>query len=294
MRALGTDVSIAGDGAERVAAEVARLEAILTRFRPSPLTELNRVGRLADPPPELVEALRWALEVAIATDGLVSPLVGPLMAWHGYGRSWPDVASPRPGEPPAIASAAQVEVRDDLIVLPPDATLDLGGTAKSWIAERAAARFEGPFAIDAGGDVWLDRPEPSEIDVDPVAGAAPWHLRLPPGRWGVATSSVLGRAWPGAHHLVDPRTRRPSTGRWVQATVAARSLRLAEVATKLVLLDEPLDPRWFEAAWATAADGRVFTYSSGGWIHEPTNDVPLDGDRSDRGAPHDTLGATAA
>lgn len=291
MRALGTDVSITGRGAEAVAAEVARLEAILTRFRPSPLTELNRVGRLADPPAELVEVLGWALEVAVASEGLVSPLVGPLLAWHGYARSWPDVASPRPGTPPAIASAEQVDLREDLIVLPPHATLDLGGTAKAWIAERAAERFAGPFVIDAGGDVWLDRLEPSEVDVDAVAGGAPWHLRLPAGRWGVATSSVLGRAWPGAHHLIDPRTRLPLTGRWVQATVVARSLRLAEVATKLVLLDAPLDHRSFEAAWATAADGRVFTYISGGWIHEPTTDVPLDRDGD---APPHALRAAAA
>jgi thiamine biosynthesis lipoprotein len=271
-------VAIAGRGAEAVAAEVVRLEAILTRFRPSPLTELNRVGALADPPRELVEALRWALEVAVATDGLVSPLVGPLMAWHGYARPWPDVDAPRAGEPPAVASPVQVDLREDLIALPPGATLDLGGTAKSWIAERAAARFDGPYVIDAGGDVWLDRREPSEIDVAPVAGGAPWHLRLPAGRWGVATSSVLGRAWPGGHHLVDPRTRRPSTGRWVQATAVARSLRLAEVVTKLVLLDGPLDGRWFEAAWATTADGRVFAHTPGGWIHDPTTAVPLDHD----------------
>ncbi len=278
MRALGTDVSVTGSGAERVAAEVARLEAILTRFRPSPLTELNAAGRFPDPPTELVEALRWALEVAGATDGLVTPLVGPLLAWHGYGRSWPDVVAPRAGLPPALASADEVGVRADLVVLPPGAALDLGGTAKSWIVERASERFRGPFVIDAGGDVWLDRPEPSEVDVDPVAGGAPWHLRLPPGRWGVATSSVLGRAWPGAHHLVDPRTRRPATGRWVQATVVARSLRLAEVATKLVLLDHRLDVRRFEAAWASTADGRVFAHTPGGWIHEPTTDAPHDHD----------------
>lgn len=278
MRALGTDVSIEGSGSEGVAAEVARLEAILTRFRPSPLTELNAAGRFPDPPTELVEALRWALEVAVATGGLVTPLVGPLLAWHGYARSWPDVAAPRSGLPPAIASADEVDLRAGHVVLPPGATLDLGGTAKSWIVERASERFRGPFVIDAGGDVWLDRPEPSEIEVDPVAGGAPWHLRLPAGRWGVATSSVLGRAWPGAHHLVDPRTRRPSTGRWVQATVVARSLRLAEVATKLVLLDHPLDDIPFEAAWASAADGRVFAHTPGGWIHEPTTDAPHDHD----------------
>jgi FAD:protein FMN transferase len=275
MRALGSDLRLAGRGAERVAAEVRRLEQILTRFRASPLTALNAAGCLADPPSELVAALRWALDVARATAGLVTPLVGPLMVWHGYARPWPHRSHRGSGAPPKPGAAEEVVVRDDLILLPPGAALDLGGTAKTWIAERAAAGFDGPFVIDAGGDVWLDRPEGSEVDVAPVGGADAWHLRLPPGRWGVATSSVVARAWPGGHHLMDPRTRRPAATRWAQATVVARSARVAEVVTKLVLLDVPWPPELaVEAAWATTHDGRTFTHTTGGWLHEVTSIRP--------------------
>lgn len=268
MRALGTEVHLEGRGAEHVAAEVRRLEGILTRFRPSPLTELNRAGHLVDPPPELVAALRWALEVARVTDGLVTPLVGPLMTWHGYARTWPGRSSPCVGAPPSPVAADEVVIHDDRIDLPTGAALDLGGTAKTWIVERASAGFDGPFVVDAGGDVWLSRPEASEVDVAPVSGAAPCHLRLPPGRWGLATSSVLGRAWPGGHHLMDPRTLRPIATRWAQATVVARSARVAEVVTKLVLLDVPWAPQLqVEAVWATAHDGGTFAHTHGGWIH---------------------------
>ena len=271
MRALGTEVRVAGQGAERVAAEVRRLESILTRFQPSPLTTLNREGRLVDPPPELVAAVGWALDVARATGGLVTPLVGPLMAWHGYALPWPNLAPAGSGTPPLPQDVDGVVVRDDLIALPPGAALDLGGTAKTWIAERAAGYFEGSFVIDAGGDVWLASDQAAEVDVAPVAGSDAWHLRLPPGRWGVATSSVTHRSWPGGHHLMDPRTQRPAATRWAQATVVARSARIAEVIAKLVLLDAPWAPALeAEGVWATTHDGRTFTYVSGGWSDEIT------------------------
>ncbi len=272
MQALGTEVRIVGRGAESAERELLRLASILTRFEPSPLTTLNRDGMLDAPPSELVDALRWALEAAALSGDLVTPLVGPMMAWHGYARSWPDVSARRHGLPPAVASSAAVLVRDDRIELPAGAALDLGGTGKAWIAERVATLLDGPFVVDAGGDVWLDDPEGAEVDVDAAPGGDPWHLRLPPGRWGVATSSVLRRAWSGAHHLIDPRTRRPSEGRWVQATAVARSLRHAEVATKLVLLGAPVPPTLATAGlWAWDHEGRTFRPIPGGWADAHAN-----------------------
>ena len=59
---------------------------------------------------------------------------------------------------------------------------------------------------------------------------------LPPGRWGVATSGVVRRAWPGGHHLIDPRTGRPADTRFAQATAVHADLRRAETIAKLALL----------------------------------------------------------
>lgn len=270
LRALGTLVTLTGRGAGRVAAEVVRLEQLLTRFRPSALTALNAAGRLDEPPAELVAALRWALEAAKLSGGLVTPLIGRNLMWHGYDHSWPYVKEPRVGEPPVVPSHKRVQIGRAMISLAAGETLDLGGTGKSWIAESAASAFHGPFVLDAGGDVLLDRREPSQVAVEAAAGAEPWHLVLPPGRWGVATSSITGRAWRGAHHLIDPRTRRPVDGRWIQATVVSPSLREAEIATKLVLFEAAIPTSLQVAgAWATDRDGNRWTRTHGGWSHDP-------------------------
>lgn len=84
-RALGTELRIDGLGAAQALAEVQRLEAVLSRFKPSPLTTLNEQGELQMPPRELYEALRYALKVAQDTGGLITPAVRGALVAAGYG-----------------------------------------------------------------------------------------------------------------------------------------------------------------------------------------------------------------
>lgn len=273
MHALGTEVVAVGDGADDALAEVLRLEAILTRFRPSALTRLNEDGRTQDPPPELVGALRHALQVAERSDGLITPTILPALEHAGYRRSWPHVVAPG-DDPPPTASWREIVVRDDVIELPAGARLDLGGTAKTWIAERAARRMRGEILLDAGGDVLVDASDLSAIDVEPPPGGVPRQLLLAPGRWGVATSSVARRAWPGAHHLIDPRSGRSARTRWLQVTAVGPTPTGAEVAAKLALLDRPGDDGHLLLAYDR--DGSVWTRREGDWIRDDLDDRTLD------------------
>ena len=231
--ALGTDITVSGEGQEAVAQEVLRLEGLLTRFRPSPLTALNRCGELHDPPPELVQAVRHALTVSALTGGLVTPAVLPALEAAGYAR--------RPGHhrghATSVPDTSAVVCGPGLIRLPGGMRLDLGGTAKSWIAEQACEHLIGDGFIDAGGDVVLRQSGVFAIEIARPAGGAPLYLECPPGTWGVATSSTLKRAWTGGHHLIDPRTARPLVSELVQVTALAQRLTEAEVLTKLAFLD---------------------------------------------------------
>src|SRR5690606_25824273 len=156
----------------------------------------------------------------------------------------------------------QLTVSHSEIVLPPGAAVDLGGTAKSWAVERVAALLDatrGPspeLLIDAGGDVLVRSSTGAEIDL--LGAAKEWRVILPPGEWAIATSSITHRAWRGAHHLIDPRTGRPASGRWSQVTVVSASLRLAELATKLLLLGAPVPATLLvEQAWVVDHDGTL-------------------------------------
>ncbi len=270
FHALGTDIVVDGPGADDAAAELLRLEAILTRFRPSPLTALNDHGELSPAPPELIAALTYALSVAEQTDGLVTPMVLPALRWAGYHRSWPAAPEPRSGEPPAVADWRGVRIVGHGIRLPAGAEIDLGGTGKSWIAERCFERLAGPEAhIDAGGDVVSRSAEPVAIDIAHPVGEAPLQLVLPAGRWGIATSGVTGRAWPGGHHLIDPRTRRPADTRFVQVTAVHPDLRQAEVLAKLALLRPAASDAFGNASMVVAFEadgGRWRRGTDGRWV----------------------------
>jgi len=115
--------------------------------------------------------------------------------------------------------------------------LDPGGTAKSWIAEQAVALLPGDGFVDAGGDVALRQSGVFAVKIAAPGGGAALYLECPPGTWGVATSSILTRAWAGGHHLIDPHTGRPLDSALVQVTVVAPQLTNAEVLTKLAFLD---------------------------------------------------------
>jgi FAD:protein FMN transferase len=199
-RALGTEVAVSGVGEQVAAREIDRLADLLTRFRPSALTELNRSGLVRRPPPDLVLAVRHALDVAEQTAGLVTPAILPVLEAAGY--------ASRPGEywgtANGVPDIAEVVCTPSVIRLPAGMRLDLGGTAKSWITQRAFAHLRGDGFIDAGGDVLLRQSGPFAVEIERPDGGPPVYLECLPGRWGVATSSTLKRAWPGGHHLLTP------------------------------------------------------------------------------------------
>ena len=250
----------------------------LSRFRPqSELSRLNaRPGEMVAVSPVLWQVIHASLEAARLTQGLVTPTVLPALEAAGYDRSFADLdleAEADVAAPEAAPDwrAIRFEPKERKLCLPKGTRLDLGGIGKGWAADRAAARLKrlGPAMVEAGGDIavsgrrsrgqaWrIAVADPRQPDRDLA------YLAATSG--GVATSGKDFRRWRrgGAwqHHLIDPRTGRPSISDVWSATVLAPSLQLAEVATKLVVLlgsDEGL--RWIErrpnlAAMVVLEDG---------------------------------------
>lgn len=232
LNTMGTQVTARGNGAFAALAEVQRLETILTRFRASPLTRLNEAGRLEHPPVELVQAVQHALNVAKETRGWITPTILPALESAGYTLAPGDNA---PGAAQFVPSTEGMVVTPDLIQLPAGVRLDLGGTAKGWIAEQAARLLSGNSLLDAGGDMQVTFTVPGTLGVETPDGT-PMYLNLNPGTYGVATSSVLKRAWAGGHHLIDPRTGQSAQTPFVQATALASTVTRAETLAKLALL----------------------------------------------------------
>jgi len=244
-----------GDGraaaadAAAVAARIGAWARRLTRHdEASELSCLNRDRRAAVPVgPTLTAALEWAADARRLTEGIVdvSLLDARLLAEAGASGT----AANQHAAPRGLDRSWTVERRGrrGVVARGPGVRFDLDGIGKGWIADRALRLLDGhPGAlVDADGDLAIRPARGDRWDVgveDPRrAGFDLAVLRLPGGeRFGLATSGVSVHRWGtgagAAHHLIDPATGRPADTDVVQATVLARSARVAEALAKTAVI----------------------------------------------------------
>jgi thiamine biosynthesis lipoprotein len=232
--------------------EVRRLEGLLSRFEPdSELSRLNQRGTMVVGP-ELLELVGLALAARKRTRGRFDPTVHDALVAAGYDRTFDRIpASGHDLGPVAArcAGAVAVDPAASAVELDPGVRLDLGGIAKGYAADRAAAILTrlGPCLVDAGGDIAVHgRPWP--IGVESTDGAV--TLELADG--GLATSGRDRRRWMRGgeerHHLIDPTTARPADGDLLRVTVVATSAAEAEVLAKALFFAD-------SAAAVEQADG---------------------------------------
>jgi thiamine biosynthesis lipoprotein len=252
---MGTDVTVLLldaplDAPDRAAAELERLEAKWSRFRPT--SELCAINDAA-PDPVVVSAETYAIvERAVSawrdTLGLYDPTVLPAVVAAGYDRDFEQVARGGAGPArPAGASPGCEGIELDAVVrtvrLPAGVALDLGGIGKGYAADLVTADLVGAGArgvlVNLGGDMRAMGEAPSdhgwvvEVD-DPLQTGATGALALTTG--AIATSTRLRRTWTrdGAqlHHLIDPRRGTPAQSGLSSVTVVAGESWRAEVLAK--------------------------------------------------------------
>jgi thiamine biosynthesis lipoprotein ApbE len=139
------------------------------------------------------------------------------------------------------------------VTIPDGVLLDLGATAKALAADRAAAAIATATGcgvlVNLGGDISVAGQPPAEGWLVGIADAANFDTTTASVEdrqavtvrdGGLATSSVLGRAWRrGAarlHHIIDPRTGVPAQSCWRTVSVAAATCVDANIASTAAIL----------------------------------------------------------
>jgi FAD:protein FMN transferase len=257
FRAMGTDVSLYGSDADAFDEAFAAIRRVFeteerrfSRFRDdSELTAVNRLaGQWVAVSSPFERVVRLALDHASATGGLFDPTVLHALMAAGYDRDFDEVLAGARGvlhPPQPCGRWTEVQVCQGAVRLPPEVGLDLGGIAKGWTVDLAAAEALdaglGWAVVAAGGDLAIVGDAPVlEIPIeDPETLERPMAtLRL--ARGALATSSVAKRSWgTGLHHVIDPRTGAPLRSDTVQATVWAPTCAEAEVLATWALLRGP-------------------------------------------------------
>jgi thiamine biosynthesis lipoprotein len=256
LRAMNSDIELmtAGPGATRRLARARRwlaaFEERFSRFRL--LSELSRLnaasGRRFRASPAMCRLVDIALGYARRSEGLFDPTVLPLLDAAGYDCSFEQIDySHRRGSPPqARFSWCDVELshKTHTIRMPEGCGIDLGGIGKGWAVDRMAAILGQTCLVNGGGDIYAGvRPDAGSLwrvgVADPFAPDEDFLVIGVENR-GVATSSTLKRRWLSdgmwAHHLIDPRTQRPSASNAVQVTAIAPSAIDADYHAKVALL----------------------------------------------------------
>ena len=209
----------------------------LTRF--SPTSELSRfnesAGSWADVSPLLESLLRECLRAHDVSGGLVNAAVLPALLAAGYTRTFSEGPTRVTASvvPPALPEVLQV--RSGSARLRQGASIDLGGIAKGFLADRLAADLSDNSLVNLCGDLYA-RGGGEAGDGWPVgmAGIEKAVLLLD---MGAATSGTRKRSWgPDLHHLIDPRTGLPSRSDLAEASVIARTGADAEIFAKTALL----------------------------------------------------------
>lgn len=207
-------------------------EARLTRFDPqSELMRLNaRPNEWVNVSDELWDLIQKGLELKLLTRGRFDVTMLNEIVEAGYNQSFEKLENEGASsnncrnDNPIDDHRILFHPEKQMVQLPAGVQLDLGGIAKGYTAQSARDFLHpfGPCLIDAGGDLTAGD-GPGVWPGWPVGIAAPWSAEL--GAHGreigriwlanstLATSGIDFRRWQvgdeQAHHIIDPRTRRP-------------------------------------------------------------------------------------
>lgn len=271
-RALGADASIllyhpSATEAQRLietcVAEIKRLEAVFSLYRPdSALSQLNAAGALDDPPRDLVELLQSADSFRLSTNGAFDVTVQPLWTLLADYFASGGVEGPAPDAVDATLSkvgGADIRVATDRVAFAkPGMAATFNGIAQGYITDRVANILKS----QGMANVLLDLGEYRAIGGRPsgepwrlgVADAkAPWKIveRLSIRDRAVATSSRWGTAFDDEarfNHLLDPRTG-ASAFRYISVTVTADDAVTADALSTALSLSSPEEARRIVAAY---------------------------------------------
>ncbi len=287
------DNSEAGEYAAFVKQWFLDMENRLSRFRAnSELSQLNRsAGSWQLVSPLLFQILAEANKYRMLTGGLFNVHMLKALEAAGYNQTFEHIghiqAYPIISSCPATSDTLlEMNAGMKAVRLQRGAEVDLGGIAKSWSARKLAdwlRRKRGVQAgmINAGGDaaVWDVRSDstPAELRIqnpwDPGRAEAVISLR----NGGVATSSTLGRSWSrpdgsSCHHILDPRTLRPSRSDVVQCTITGPDVTACEVWAKAVCIAGLEEGTALLATYAPEYAGFMYTADRTLRKHEASSD----------------------
>ena len=222
--------------------EIRRIESAFSRFLPdSELSRLDsRLGVWQDASEEFIFLLGKGGEFGRLTDGQFDVTLKELLEGMGYG--------PKPAGSGLLrrfgsalrsfSSPFLIDQERRRVLL--NRPVEFGGLGKGYALDRVRALLESKgvshYCLNAGGDIFARQGE----------GFGPWEILLEHpddpsmaiGTVRVSNRAIAGsaanrRKWGSMHHLINPKTRRPSSGMKAAFVIAKTGIEADAYATAL-------------------------------------------------------------
>lgn len=228
---------------EGVMTEIRAFQDTYTRFSDeSLLGQLNQHKRLAYPPEEMLRILEFARGLQEETGGVFNISVGGELVRRGYGKTGQGKI--------ATDFWNEVKLTPEEIRIPGEISLDLGGLGKGWVIDKLGTLLKqngAPhFIINGGGDILVSSPEPIEFSLEHPLDSSKAIGSTRITRGALAVSSNIKRSWQKdgkrQHHIIDPRTGKPSESDVVSTYVRADTALMADVCVTILLIAPDLEP----------------------------------------------------
>ena len=283
----------AADAARAAFGRITALDEALSDYRDS--SELMRLSRRSGGGPvevsdDLFRVLRASQEIARESDGAFDVTVGPLsVLWRQARRQGELPDGERLAAARALVGHDKLELderRRTVRLLEPGMQLDLGGIAKGFAADEAAAilaqRGIARALIAAGGDIVATQPPPGHegwrIAVASIDGAD-----RPPAGYLTLRNAAVSTSGDAEQflvvdgvrysHIFDPRTGMALIGRRSVTVVAPNGTTSDGLATAVSVMGPATGIRLVDATGgaaafiteASAAAGRLESYESSRW-----------------------------
>jgi thiamine biosynthesis lipoprotein len=272
-----TDAARANRLLDSAKAEIARLESIMSLYRPeSALSVLNRDRMLREPPLDLVRVLSEAQRFGALTGGMFDVSVQPLWKLYAdhFSRQGSDPAGPKPD---LVARAAErvdyraLEIEPTIIGLGrPGMQVTLNGIAQGYITDRIVEllRNEGldHVLVDLGEIRAIggrDGRQPWRAGIEGPLNTKAELAGLPLRDNALATSGGYGFQFDSGgrfHHIFDPATG-SCPHRYASVSVVAPD---ATTADALATAGNLMSPDVFTAALRAAGAERALVVGRDG------------------------------
>ncbi len=201
----------------------------------------------AEVPASLAPLLRLSREYHDASNGLFNPALGKLIAAYGFHDSKADMSAVAEIKRD-IPGMHDLEVAGKTAISTnPHLQIDLGGIAKGYavglISDYLDTNGINHYIVNAGGDMAIAGNRfghPWRVGIkNPFAPGVIASLEIE-GRHNLFTSGNYERQyWHGeklAHHIIDPRSGKPSTGQSSATVISSDPVR-ADVAATTLMID---------------------------------------------------------